>query len=147
MGKLNLEKTVELMGKEPMNKIGSCFDTAAAHILFAGLPPEARLCHGLGVANAPGQEGSVMAHAWIEYFNDHHKLKLAFDTTWDVHGVADQYREQMKISYVVEYTREEALALYIKHDYPGPWDKKIRDVAEDFTYGPHGSKAGQKRNA
>lgn len=118
-----------IMRKEPVNPIGSCFDSAAAQLFAGGEPPPGlRLCHGIGIANTPGQEGRRIGHAWIEF--DHPQERAAFDTTWDVITGAAHYRAQLHLEYVIEYTREEALALWIKHNYPGPWDERIKAVTD-----------------
>ncbi len=116
----------QFMGREPLNEIGQCFETAIRQACFAPDANESiRLCHGLGVANAPGQEGLVMGHAWVELV-DPIKGKLAFDTTWGTVQPAEQYRLGGKVFYVVEYTREVALCLWKLHNYPGPWDLRIK---------------------
>lgn len=81
LSKEAIQKAVEAMGRKPINPIGQCFETAIRQLLFAGdAPDDARLCHGLGIANMPGQEGKVMAHAWVEYDHPGHG-RIAMDTT------------------------------------------------------------------
>lgn len=119
------------MKKEPINPIGECFDSAAFNFAFnEGEPkPNERMCHGIGIANMPGQEGQAMAHAWIE-FNHKSGVRLAFDTTWGEYMRAEKYRADLKLSYVVEYTLADFLEKWRLTDYPGPWDPKILEVSE-----------------
>jgi hypothetical protein len=118
----------ELMGQKPVNPIGSCFDTVAYQAVFAPDPPEdMRICHGIGVANMPGQEGAPIGHAWIEFTNCFGQ-KVAMDTTWGKYVFASVYREQIKISYCVEYTKHEFVQLWYEKDHSGPWDAKIKKV-------------------
>jgi hypothetical protein len=105
---------------------GHCFDTAGLCFLRDYRNrPNARLCHGIGIANAPGQEGNAIAHAWIEIDG------IAYDADWDVYQPAAIYRRNQKVSYVVEYTFEEMWQLWNKTDNPGPWDEKIKSLYEE----------------
>ncbi len=97
---------------------GHCFDSAG--IEFLKFPPGAILCHGIGTANMPGQEGDAIAHAWIEFEG------LAYDTVWRVAVPIQKYREYFCVSYCVEYPLSEVLKLWGETDYPGPWDEKIK---------------------
>lgn len=126
-----VREAVKAMGCEPVNPIGTCFDsTGITFIQDCSGPRKSneRLCHGIGIANMPGQEGREMIHAWIEF--DHREQRFAFDTTWGKAHPAEKYREDLRCNYVVEYTYEETLALWKKHDMPGPWDPKIVAVAD-----------------
>lgn len=124
------QEAINKMGRKPINPIGQCFDSAAYQaVLGKDPPPDLRLCHGIGVANMPGQAGEPIAHAWVEIdFPD--RGRAAFDTTWGLWQEAAAYRRGFQCSYVHEYTRGEALVLWAKHDMPGPWDPKIRAVVE-----------------
>lgn len=126
---LILRKAAEL-GMQPFNPIGECFDSAMHQIIFGEDPPkDVRLYHGIGISNAPGQEGNIMKHAWLQWTTDKGRY-IAYDSTWGVMLPADRYREHLQISYEVYYTRDEAFALWRKHDYPGPWDPKIMAVGK-----------------
>jgi hypothetical protein len=108
----------------PANPWGSCFD-AAAHNLLANLDLEGLvICHGVGIANKPGEEGLRIAHAWLEF--DYPQGKAAIDPIWLVAQPADHYRKNLKAELVVTYSKEEFISLWKKHDYPGPWDERIK---------------------
>jgi hypothetical protein len=125
----NIEKAVELMGRPPVNPVGECFESAIRQALFPPDPPPGlRLCHGIGIANAPGQEGSTMGHAWVEW--NAGLRRVALDTTWGVVQEASAYRANFQLSHVREYTRDQAGLLWRLHDMPGPWDLKIRTVTD-----------------
>lgn len=124
------EKAVEKMGQEPANPIGECFESSMAQLAFGEEPPEGVvLCHGLGIANMPGQEGTVIGHAWLEW-NDEDGQRVALDTTWFKAMYASHYRKNLQLSYIVEYTRAEAISLWKSHDYPGPWDLRIKEITD-----------------
>ena len=131
--KVNIKKAIELMGKKPMNPIGECFDSSLHCLLNPELNQEiiklkdVKLCHGIGIANIPGQEGREMAHAWIEYTRENGK-RAALDTTWGVATGADHYHKGIESNYVVEYTPEEALENWKKG--VAPWDKKIKQISK-----------------
>ena len=112
------------MSDAPVNPIGSCFDSAALMLLVPDTPKDARLCHGIGIANMPGQEGDRIGHAWIEIDGD------AFDTTWCVRVDAGCYRAQLQLEYVIEYSRTQAIELWLRTDYPGPWDERILAITD-----------------
>lgn len=99
---------------------GRCFDDAALAVVQ--FPPGAILCHGIGIANAPGEEGNVIKHAWVEYEGD------AFDTVWMARQDRTEYRAALKLSYVVEYDQAAVWENWRRYDMPGPWDEKIRAV-------------------
>lgn len=86
------------------------------YLLF---PKHAVLCHGIGVANAPGQEGNTINHAWIELDG------FAYDCVWHAKVPIKKYRADLKLSYVVEYTFSEVMDNWSKTDMPGPWDEKV----------------------
>lgn len=129
MPKPDVEKAAKLMGREPINPVGSCFDTSAFQMLVEkDQPSDIMLCHGIGIANMPGQEGHQMIHAWLEWTV--RGRKCAYDTTWGVLTTVEKYRRDLQLSYCVEYTRSEMLQLWFEHDFPGPWDEKIKAVAK-----------------
>ena len=102
---------------------GQCFD-AAALTFISCRHDDARLCHGIGIANAPGQEGNVIKHAWIE------RDGIAYDVIWEVKLPADEYRKGLQVSYVVEYNFEEAWANWVRTNMPGPWCPKIAAIKD-----------------
>ena len=138
MEKQNIEKTIKLMGRNPINPIGECFDSSLCSLFRSGINQnqkfidlkDIKLCHGIGVCNAPGQEGETLTHAWLEFTDKEHE-SVAVDTTWGVMTEADHYRKQIKISYVIEYTPEEAFKNWKKS--PAPWDKKIKSIIKKRT--------------
>lgn len=116
----DIERAVKAMGREPINPIGECFDSTgfqAMKWLLAG--KLFKVCHGIGIASMPGQQGREMKHAWLEVQG------LAYDTTWGVTCNAGKYRSDLKLRYVIEYDPEDFFRNWIKHDFPGPWDEKI----------------------
>jgi hypothetical protein len=121
------KKACLVMQREPLNPIGSCFDSVAHNILMnSNVPKDALICHGIGVSNMPGQEGEIMAHAWIEC--EYEGIKWAADTTWDAMVPAAAYREKFFLNYVCEYTQKEFMENWQTSEYPGPWDSKIKKV-------------------
>jgi hypothetical protein len=121
----DVARAIEQMGREPINPVGSCFESSAFHLMIAEeIPKDTILCHGIGVSNFPGEEGAEIGHAWLE-----HEGK-AYDTTWGLSTEADHYRENLKLSYVVTYTRKQAMDNWVRFDYPGPWDEKIKAITE-----------------
>lgn len=120
---------VKEKGSKPINPIGTCFDSAALQLIHGKTPPELsdlKLCHGITISTMPGQEGRKIAHAWLEYKMN--GVETAWDTTWNDVASKKQYREEVNLHHIVEYTKEEAWSLWAKHDYPGPWDRKIKEV-------------------
>lgn len=129
LSKKNQLKAERIMGKKPLNPIGSCFDSAAYQFTHSpNRPKDCVICHGIGVANVPGQEGQTMAHAWLEYTFDN--IRCAMDTTWGVVELASAYRRDLKLAYVVEYDYLEFLMLWARHNYPGPFDKNIKAISD-----------------
>lgn len=108
----------------PPNPWGSCFDAAAWNLARNDDWGNPRMCHGIGIANKPGEAGSPIAHAWIELDHPEHG-RIAIDPIWLVAQSADRYRENMQVSHVVMYSRSEFLRLWVSHDYPGPWDERV----------------------
>jgi len=97
---------------------GRCFETAAFAVVR--FPCGAKVCHGIGLANVPGQEGETIAHAWIELDG------IAYDATYLTRTPASLYRENLKVSYVVEYTQSQIWRNCRKYNSFGPWDEKIK---------------------
>lgn len=117
----NIQKATELMGRPPVNPIGECFDSVGVQALkWMYAKRLFKVCHGIGIASMPGQEGNEIKHAWIEIED------LAFDATWGVAMEIKKYRSDLKLNYVIEYSVPEFFALWMKHDFPGPWDAKIQ---------------------
>lgn len=112
------------MTAAPPNPWGSCFDAAAWILVGNGDLASARMCHGIGVANKPGEEGTPIAHAWIELDHPEHG-RVAIDPIWLVAQPADRYRENLQVEYVVTYRRAEFLRLWAERGFPGPWDEKV----------------------
>lgn len=126
-----ISQAVAIMGRKPVNPIGACFDSAAAQCALGGDPPETlRICHGIGVASMPGQEGLEIAHAWLEWTEESRGVVVAFDTTWGVLTLASSYRAKLGLFYVTHYAREEFIRLWGKHNHPGPYDSLIIAVAD-----------------
>lgn len=120
---MNSEITVN--GKKPVNRLGSCFDSAGAVILKIK-EPQAIMCHGLGIANLPGQEGEIIAHAWVE-FTDQKEGRIAVDPIWMIAQPVDLYRKNLKTFLVIEYKRKVFLKLWKERGYPGPYDRRIKE--------------------
>jgi len=125
-----VKKVSKLMGRKPINRPGSCFDSSAKGFIGGfDLPRSAVLVHGIGVANMPGEEGNIVGHAWIEFTLD--GRRLALDTTWGIATTVENYRGQLNVSHAVEYTREEFEHLWRRYGFPGPFDLKIAEVMPD----------------
>ena len=52
--------------------------------------------------------------------------RIAIDPIWLVAQHADRYRNTLQVEYAVTYGREEFLRLWAEHNYPGPWDERVR---------------------
>ena len=106
---------------------GQCFDVAALVFLRGdGIGEGARLCHGIGRANYPPEDvGKLIKHAWIE------QNGRAYDVVWEVQQDRDDYRKNLQLSKVVEYTKAEAWEHWIKTDMPGPWDPEIAAIKSE----------------
>lgn len=123
----------ERMQKRPLNPIGTCFDFVAHQVLCnEDLPSNAYICHGIGISNMPGQEGEIMAHAWIEFHDEEHGT-IAADTTWDEMRYADLYRKTIQARRVVQYSQKEFMQLWQDFEYPGPWDYEIKQVIKSYS--------------
>ena len=127
------EEMVKIKGREPLNPIGSCFDSAAFEVVFGqrGEGSEfssKKLVHGLIIANAPGQEGTLIAHAWVEA-----KLKgepVVLDTIWGEVYPKHRYYEATKPRCVKTFTRSKAFQLWAMKDHPGPWHPQHVEIQE-----------------
>lgn len=123
----------ETYGIEPVNPMGTCFDSTCVQA-FIWAKKENRtdfmVCHGVGTANAPGQEGGRIAHAWLEWNGD------AYDTTWAAKTRACDYHEQLQLRGVVMYTWQEFEKMVLKYDFGGPWDEYVINAlsGEDAEY-------------
>lgn len=116
---------MEVTTGEPPNPWGSCFD-AVAHNVLGNLKEDITICHGIGIASRPGQEGMRVAHAWIEF--EHPEGRAALDCIWLKAVPAKKYRDDLKVEYVHEYTTGQFMTLWTQHDFPGPWDQAISNV-------------------
>ncbi len=126
----NYKKACLAMKREPINPIGSCFDSVAHNVMLnSDMPENAYICHGIGVSNVPGQKGLPMAHAWIECELENGMI-VAADTTWDLVAPADVYRKKADLGYVRTYSQKEFMVNWQDFDYPGPWDHKILELIE-----------------
>lgn len=125
------DRIVKLAGKEPVNPLGTCFDSVGNQLIEIGVTHHVKnykICHGIGTSNMLGQEGLAIAHAWIEYDLISKNRRIAMDTTWGDLVYADIYRKDLKIEHVVEYTAKEFLRKWVEFNYPGPWDYKIVEL-------------------
>ena len=126
----NIARAIELVGRPPINPIGQCFESSIRQIIFAtDCPPDARLCHGIAIANFPGQEGLTVGHAWIEYDSDD-GTRIAMDTTWGLRQRATTSRKGLKVMHVREYSRAEAQMRWKMLGMPGPWDPAIKAITD-----------------
>lgn len=128
------------MTAAPPNPWGSCFD-AAAH-LFLGCDDlsNPRMCHGIGIANKPGEEGTPIAHAWIEFDHPEHG-RVAIDPIWLLAQRAVRYRKTLQVGYVVSYGRAEFLRLWVDHNFPGPWDERVKALTLEGKVAAKGNAA------
>jgi hypothetical protein len=126
MAKAEMTIDITINGRPPVNPIGTCFDSAAR--VFITLDSyrwhAARICHGIGVSNLPGEEGEPIAHAWIEAYDKEHG-RIAIDTTWMLAQPAKHYRENLQVSFVKDYTFVEFMQKWQETNYPGPWEEKL----------------------
>jgi len=110
-----------------VNPMHMCFDSTMYTLLLnAEYDVEIHVVHGIGKSSAEIKGGESMAHAWLEVADK------ALDTTWGVLQERSIYLENAEVEYSVKYTMEQALRLWDKTDHPGPWDKKIREVAKVY---------------
>lgn len=115
------------MGQKPVNPLGHCFDATALNLFLNA--KEGAMCmelwHGLGVTRFPGQEDEKMAHAWIE------QGSMAFDCIWGLALPIIDYRKSLRLTYSVSYPQKKALQKFRKTDYPGPWDRVIKEYFKE----------------
>lgn len=130
----DIAETIRRAGRQPLNPIGQCFESAIRQVLFGRNPPNAKLCHGIGVATAPGIQGKVMGHAWMEA--DWPDGRRACDTTWGTCMDAGAYRRHLQLEHVLEFTPRQALFLWGLFDMPGPWDLRIRAITDRVRVPP-----------
>ena len=134
LSKSQYKKACKEMGRKPLNPIGQCFETVAHDVLNNEFfPEEITICHAVIEANMPGQEGQEAGHAWIEF--ELHSSVAAADTTWGVMTQADHYRSQLKTRNIIEYNKQEFLGLWKSHDFPGPFDHKIKTITDRYSNG------------
>lgn len=117
------------MGFSPLFEPGKCFDTAAGFAYRAflrnGNMPGVALVHTKGIANAPGEEGKSICHAWIKLG------ELAFDPIWGVFGYHRKMLKELRVSFAVEYNLALAYEIGTVFDYAGPWDKTLIEAMHD----------------
>lgn len=123
---------IALEGSKPKNPLGSCFDAAAWNLVLNDGPEftEAIMCHGVGIANMPGQEGQKIAHAWIEIIHPNHG-KVAIDPIWLIAQPASLYRGNLCAELVIEYKRSEFMDLWRAYNYPGPFDERVLQYTKE----------------
>lgn len=135
---VDLERLRALAGGLPANPIGSCFDSTGFQFVNAikqisegvpNPPTELRAVHGIGIANMPGQEGLLMAHAWLE-FRAPTGEALVLDCLWNTVVLREKYHSDFKVRFCVKYTFEEFMGLWTATDYPGPWHPKLLKLTE-----------------
>lgn len=112
------------MTASPPNPWGSCFDAAAWNLVRNDDWGSPQMCHGIGIANKPGEEGTPIAHAWVELDHPEHG-RIAIDPIWLIAQPVARYHETLQVSYVVRYGRAEFLRLWAERGFPGPWDEKV----------------------
>lgn len=118
------------MTPTPPNPWGSCFDATFHNFLSLSEESTLIVCHGVGIATRPGQEGMRIAHAWLELFHPKHG-KIAVDCIWLIAQPAELYRRNLKVEHVVEYGRDEYMELCRQHDFPGPWDPTVAQFTKE----------------
>lgn len=117
-------KRCGFLDMEAANPFGSCFDSAAK-LLLTWNRGKAVMCHGVCIANKPGEEGETIAHAWLEFVHEDFKT-YAVDPIFMVAQDRYEYRKNLKPSYIRQYKFKEFFELWTLHDYPGPWDPEIK---------------------
>lgn len=118
-------------GITPVNPLGTCFDATAFQAVgpqgsWENRPRDLRICHGIGKTSF----GKTRAHAWLEWRDQKLGLLIANDVIFQIFLPAKDYRINGRFHYVIEYTFDKFMELWTKHDYPGPWDRKIRKITE-----------------
>jgi hypothetical protein len=136
---LKVGETIYLFPK----KMGTCFDDAALFFIKNDMVEmtDAKLVHGIGIANYPGQEGKRIAHAWIEVTNEH-GLRIAIDVGAMVGQDASIYRANLKVERTVEYGCDNFVELWAEKGNAGPWDEEMRGLCGEFDYAANPTKPG-----
>lgn len=126
-------KMVSIKGKEPLNPIGACFDTAAFQMVWGNNESfnSMRLCHAVVTASSPGQEGNEIVHAWIEC--KYRGKDAVLDTTWGEIIPKEEFYRLMKPRKVFSYTKSRTLTLWALNDYPGPWHPQLIEKLREIT--------------
>lgn len=128
------EAQLRMQGKEPLNPIGQCFESAL-HAYFQlrqlelkGAIKNLMLVHGIGTSNFPGQEGKKIAHAWLTFGKDDEFL--AFEPTWGLITEAAKVIKDLQVEHVSTYRHSHLVKEITKNNNIdiGPWDKKILEV-------------------
>lgn len=121
----NYKRMVEIKGREPVNPVGSCFDSAAFQLVFSPTSrfTAVKLCHGIIKANAPGSENMEVPHAWIEA-NDAGQ-SVVLDPIWGEVIPRDHFYSTFKPYMVHTYSKGRVTTLWAMHDHPGPWHPKL----------------------
>ncbi len=130
----SINEAIERMGRHPINPIGHCFDSVAAHVLAHPLPIPAnsKVIHGIAWVNL-GQDVPVQtAHAWIEWPSGQ-GWNVAFDTTWGLKMKAVKYRKDLNVERALEYSLDTFVSMYKIHKSAGPWDPQIKLFAAKPT--------------
>jgi len=127
----NVKQAIRHMGIEPINPIGSCFDSVGHQVmshLFKSkcLPDDAYVCHGIGVSNMPGENPHQIGHAWIE--GNHGST--AFETTWGIRAHAEEYRSNLCLTLIKTYSLSEFFELWKTHNHPGPFEETIKLITD-----------------
>jgi hypothetical protein len=84
------------------------------------------VCHGICIANAPGEEGITITNAWFEWDD------ISYDTIMGYSYPAEFFRSKIQTSLVKRYSIKEFMRLWKKYDYPGPWDEKLIQIQKDL---------------
>lgn len=122
-------KRCGFLGPFPVNPWGSCFDSAGKFMLGCSLV-DVTMVHGICVANKIGQEGELIAHAWLE-FTHTDACRYAIDPIYMVAMPIEKYRADLQVKNMVVYSRKEFMALWLQHNFPGPWEPAIKKYTSE----------------
>ncbi len=141
-----IKKIEHEVGRKAKNEPGTCFDSVITELFYLKLMSTTSkhgirilksdtltnvfICHALNMPNLKGEEGIIASHAWIE--GSFRGLKIAYDVIWGIAQPAMTYRKNGNVIYSVEYRLRDFLLNWIKHDYPGPWDERIKKECPDL---------------
>lgn len=137
--KYTKEKTIELakmMGLDgPLNPMGTCFVSAikefheARKMEQSGRISNLQVVHAIATCNVPGEEGTKIGHAWLEWVMD--GVHVAFDVIWGVILPREEYYKQLKATKILRYTKDEVVRNMLAGDNIslGPWDLEIHNIA------------------